>query len=301
VSSRGVLPRAAVMLLSSLWLSLCACTEIPPPETGRRILGTVSYQGTIHQIMKRPALRVMAIVDFPPSSTPLGYQLIEADEQPDFPASVSYELKGIEPYAYKVLAQLVDLYDPDASTSQLPLGGYKNFCSLLDPAQGWVPVTEAAPATGIDFALYDNAGAEDPCNASTGICPQAGKATLNLLVRSSRPTSTADRLIFALFSTFPSTTPARMRIVPGSDGLFPQTLLDNAVSPGSYSALYVCLDVGGDSGSGLCTSEDAYVLYTPSSAIEFPADRIVNLVIDLDTHVATLEGVDEPAAHACPR
>lgn len=281
-------------------LTLGSCTDIPAPAVGGRILGTISYSGSAHQTMKRPAVRVMVVVDFPPSSSPLGFQIIEAGEQPQFPAKVSYELKGIAPYSYKVVAQLVDLADPEAAATKLPLGGYPDFCSLLAPDQGWILVSKDAPATGVDFTLFDNAGTEDPCNASTSICPQSGKATMNLTVRSAKVATAADRLIFALFTTFPSTTPARTRIVPGAQVNFPQTLLDNAIAPGSYGAIYVCFDVGGNSGTGLCSAEDAFLLATPLPRLDFPTDKIVNLVVDLDAHTASTQGADEPSALGCP-
>ena len=293
--TRGI--RAALVLLAAL--SVYGCTDIPAPTAGGRILGTISYQGSAHMTMKRPAVRVMAVVDFPPSAGPLGFQIIEAEEQPGFPTRVSYELMGIVPYSYKVVAQLVDLADPNAAATKLPLGGYSDFCSLLAPDQGWLVVTQAAPVTGVDFTLYDNAGAEDPCNASASVCPQPGKATMNLSVQSSKTPTASDRLIFALFSTFPSTSPTRTRIVLGSQLGFPQTLLDDAIAPGLYSAMYVCFDVGGNSGTGLCTNEDAYVLATPSLPIDFQADKILNLVVDLDAHTLSTQGMDDPSALGC--
>lgn len=294
--SAGMRPLLATLIV----LTLGSCTDIPAPAVGGRILGTISYAGSAHQTMKRPAVRVMVVVDFPPSSGPLGFQIIEAGEQPTFPAKVSYELKGIVPYAYKVVAQLVDVADPDVAATKLPLGGYADFCSLLDPGQGWVLVSKDAPVTGVDFTLYDNAGTEDPCNASTSICPQAGEASMNLTVQSSKAATAADRLIFALFTTFPSTTPARTRIVPGAQVTFPQILLDNDITPGSYGAIYVCLDVGGNSGTGLCTGEDAFLLATPLPPMDFPPGKIVNLVVDLDAHTSSTQGVDDPSALGCP-
>jgi hypothetical protein len=289
-----------LLLVTIMALSLGSCTDIPAPAVGGRILGTISYSGSAHKTMKRPVVRVMVVVDFPPTSGPLGFQIIEAGEQPNFPAKVSYELKGIVPYSYKVVAQLVDVADPDAAATKLPLGGYTDFCSLLDPSQGWVLVSQDAPATGIDFTLYDNAGTEDPCNASTSICPQPGKASMNLTVQLAKSATAADRLIFALFTTFPSTSPARTRIVPGAQVTFPQTLLDDAITPGSYGAIYVCFDVGGNSGTGLCTQEDAFLLATPLPPLDFPAGKIVNLVVDLDAHTSSTQGVDDPSALGCP-
>lgn len=289
-------------LVIGLWgaLQVCGCTDVPEPPVGERVLGTLSYEGSVHQTMKRPAARVMAFVDFPPSASPLGFQIIEAKEQPSFPSKVGYELKGIAPYMYKIAAQLVDLDAPEIASTQLPLGGFPSFCSLLAPDQGWVQVTHEIPATGIDFKLYDNAGADDPCNDSASICPQAGKATLNLVVKSSKTATASDRLIYALFSTFPSLTPARTRIVAGTELAFPHTLLDDAVMPGAYSALYVCLDVGGDSGTGMCAGDDVFVLSTPSPAVDFPAGKVVNLVVDLDAHTLAVGSTDDPSMLGCP-
>jgi hypothetical protein len=292
--------RARSLWATLLALCLCGCTDIPAATVGGRILGKISYQGMAHLTMKRPAIRVMVVVDFPPSSGPLGFQIIEQGEQPNFPSQVSYELLGIVPYQYKVVAQLVDLVEPDAAATQLPLGGYPNFCALIAPDQGWVVVRDDAPVTGADFSLYDNAGATDPCNTSTSVCPQAGRATMNLVVQSSLRPASADRLITALFANFPSTATTSTRVVPGDKLAFPQTILDDSIPPGSYAALYVCFDVGGNSGTGLCTDEDAYVLDVPPSRIELPADKIVNLVVDLDARSITVQGVDDPATRGCP-
>jgi len=282
-----------------LALCLCACTDIPEAPTGGCILGKISYQGSAHLAMKRPAVRVMVVVDFPPSAGPLGFQIIERGEQPNFPVQVSYELKGIVPYQYKVVAQLIDLANPDAAATQLPLGGYPNFCALLAPDRGWIAVSKVAAVTGADFSLYDNAGTTDPCNTSTTVCPQAGKATMNLVVQSSKAIASADRLIAALFATFPSTTTTSTSAIPGSQLAFPYTILNNSIPPATYSALYVCFDVGGNSGTGLCTDEDAFVLDVPPSGIVFPADKIVNLLADLDARVVTVQGIDDPATRGC--
>jgi hypothetical protein len=293
-----------ILRWKSLWATLFAlclwgCTDIPATTVGGRILGKISYQGTAHLAMKRPAIRVMVVVDFPPSAGPLGFQIIEQGEQPYFPAQVSYELKGIVPYQYKVVAQLIDIAAPDTAATQLPLGGYPNFCALLAPDQGWLVVTKDAPVTGADFSLYDDAGTDDPCNTSTSICPQAGKATMNLVIQSSLTPTSADRLITALFATFPSTATASTSVVAGSQIAFPQTILDDSIPPGNYAALYVCFDVGGNSGTGLCTSEDAYILDVPPGGINFPADKIVNLLVDLDALTLTVQSVDDPASRGC--
>lgn len=294
-----------ILRWKSLWttlftLCLWGCTDIPATTVGGRILGKIFYQGAAHLTMKRPAVRVMVVVDFPPSAGPLGFQIIEQGEQPNFPAQVSYELKGIVPYQYKVVAQLIDLAAPDTAATQLPLGGYPNFCALLAPDQGWVVVNKDAPVTGADFSLYDNAGTDDPCNRSTSICPLAGKATMNLIIQSSKIPASTDRLIEALFATFPSTATTSTSIVPGDHLVFPQTILDDSIPPGNYAALYVCFDVGGNSGTGLCTNEDAFILDVPPSGIAFPANKIVNLLVDLDARSLTVQGADDPVSRGCP-
>lgn len=279
---------------------LCGCTDIPSATVGGRILGTISYQGTAHLTMKRPAVRVMVVVDFPPSAGPLGFQIIEQGEQPDFPSQVSYELKGIIPYQYKVVAQLIDIAAPDTAATQLPLGGYPNFCALLAPDQGWVVVSNDAPVMAADFSLYDNAGTDDPCNTSTSICPQSGKTTMNLVVQSSLIPTSADRLITALFATFPSTVTASTSVISGDQLAFPQIILDDSIPPGNYAALYVCFDVGGNSGTGLCTDEDAFILNVVPSGIAFPAGKIVNLLANLDARTITVQGIDDPSTRGCP-
>jgi len=291
--------RARPLWATLFALCLCSCTDIPASTVGGRILGKISYQGAAHLTMRRPAVRVMVVVDFPPSSGPLGFQIVERGEQPNFPAQVSYELLGIVPYQYKIVAQLVDLAEPDVAATQLPLGGYPNFCALMAPDQGWVVVSNDAAVTGADFSLYDNAGTADPCNTSTSVCPQAGRATMNLVVQSSLIPASADRLITALFPTFPWTSTTSTSVVPGDKLAFPKTILDDSIPPGSYAALYVCFDVGGNSGTGLCTDEDTYVLDVPSSPIAFPADKIVNLRVDLDARSVTVQGVDDPATRGC--
>jgi len=292
--------RNHLRLLAGLFLlALPACTNIPAEPTGDRILGSIAYLGNAHLSMKRPAIRVMVNLEFPPLSDPRAFQIIEDGEQPGFPTKVVYELKGIDPFAYKLAAQLVDLAAPDIAATKLPLGGYPDFCSLMSPEAGWVVVDKYAPVRSADFQLYDNAGTEDPCNASATVCPKPGKSSMNLTIRSAKMPAPADRLIFALFSTFPSMSPARTRVVASDKIAFPQIILDNSLTPGNYAALYVCFDVGGNSGSGLCSDEDAFLLATPTTPLSFPVDSIVNLNIDLDNRQLTVQGIDTPASRGC--
>jgi hypothetical protein len=276
-----------------------ACSEIPDETPGDRILGTVTYEGSAHLALRRPAIRVMLDLEFPPVSDPIAFHIIEADEQPSFPLQARYELKGIDPYRYKLLAQLVDLAAPGIPATSLPLGGYPDFCSLLSPETGWVEVRHDQPITQADFQLYDRAGAEDPCNTASTVCPRIGQSSLNLTIRSSRVATGNDQLIYALFSTFPSLTPTRSKILAAKDVTFPQSLFDNALAPGDYAALYICLDVGGNSGSGMCTDEDAFVLATPSTPLTFLENHILNVTVNLDERTMTVQGADTPADHGC--
>jgi hypothetical protein len=287
-------PRLFVGLLGALLGAGCG-TNIPNPPAGERISGTLTYTGTAQLSMARPAARVLLFLDFPPSASPLAMLNIE---QPDFSKPVPYELAWVSPNGYKVVAQLIDLNAPNADVTTLPAGGYPDFCTLSRTDQGFVTVREDVPVKNIDITLYDLAGQTDPCNAPTTACPLPGKATVSVVVQSSRVPTPADSLVFALFSKFPSTTPASSRKILGQDLKFPQTIIDNKLTPGTYAALYTCFDVGSNSGMGLCTSEDAYVLGT-GTPITLVADQITNVVVDLDSSTLTVVGIDSPGAHGC--
>ena len=112
----------AILALLALGMA-SACTDIPDEVAGDRILGTITYEGTAHLALGRPAIRVMVDLEFPPISDPLGFHIIESGEQPEFPMRTRYELKGIDPYRYKLVAQLVDLAAPGIPATALPLGG----------------------------------------------------------------------------------------------------------------------------------------------------------------------------------
>jgi hypothetical protein len=247
--------------------------------------------------MKRPGLRVLLFVDFPPSGSDFALVVIE---NPNLAAGVPYAINWITPYKYKVVGQLIDIDAPDADQTQLPAGGYPDFCTLLHPDEGFVDVTDGAPNTGIDFTLYDQAGALDPCSTPATVCPSPGKSTMNLVVQSTRIPTSNDQLRVALFQTFPSTSPTSSRTVPGASLAFPRTVVDNGLPAGDYAALYVCFDVNSDSGMGLCTAEDAFVLHMFPAPMGFPADKIVNLVADLDAGTVVVTGIDEPVTDGCP-
>jgi hypothetical protein len=270
-------------------------TNIPDPPAGERVSGTLTYAGTAQLSMARPAARVLLFLDFPPSGSPLAMLNIE---KPDFSKPVPYELAWVSPNQYKVLAQLIDLSSPDTDVTTLPAGGYPDFCTLSRTDQGFVTISASAPAKNIDITLYDLAGQTDPCNAPATVCPLAGKATVSVVVQSSRVPTPTDSLVFALFSTFPSTTPASSRKILGQDLAFPETIIDNKLAPGTYSALYTCFDVGSNSGMGLCTSEDAYVL-SMATPITLVADQITNVTVDLDSGTLTVVGTESPGDHGC--
>jgi hypothetical protein len=285
-------------LLAILAFACCSCTSAyPTPAPGDRISGHVWYHGNAQLAMKRPALRVMLFVDFPPTGDVFGLVTIE---NPNLATGVSYALDWLTPYQYKVVGQLIDLDMFDADPTQLPAGGFPDFCTLMRPGEGLVNVTPDAPTTGIDFTIYDQAGALDPCAIPVTVCPLPGKASMNLVVRSSRTPTPNDQLRVALFQTFPSMNPTSSHMIPGGSLVFPQTIIDNGLPGGDYKALYVCFDLNSNSGMGLCTSEDAYVLYLPSAPITMPPDKIVNLLADLDASTVVVTSVDDPVADGCP-
>ena len=153
--------RTSAFLLSLMPFALACSSNIPGEPEGRRIAGAVRYDGTAHRSLGRPALQIMASIDFPPSRTPHGLLVLE---RPGFPGAVDYELTFLPSQGYKVAAQLIDLDKPGADSENLPLGGYPNLCALLVAGDaGMVAVTEDIPATDVDIQLYDNGGLADPC------------------------------------------------------------------------------------------------------------------------------------------
>lgn len=288
----GCLARVVSVLVVA-WCAGCG-TDIPPEPAGERISGTLSYDGTAQLHMSRPTARVVLVTDFPPTASPVGMLNID---RPDFSKPVPYALKWLSPYRYKVVAQLLDLDAPDTDAAMLPAGGYPDFCTLSRSDQGLVDVSKTAPVTDVDITLYDLAGQTDPCTTANSICPLPGQATLNVVVGSSRTPTASDALILALFSSFPSVSPALSRALSGSV-VFPQTIMSNSVAPGSYAALYVCLDVGSNSGSGLCTAEDSFILDT-TTPLTLVAGHITNLLVDLDSLTITVTSVEDASAHGC--
>ena len=294
-------PWVMAAMFLGIWVSACS-DQVPAVASGNRISGHVRYGGTAFQGMSRPAVRIAVAYDFPPSSQPYGLLTIERVNLAAELAStgVPYEMAWLSPFAYKVYGQLIDVDMPGTDATLLPAGGYPDFCTLSRAGEGMVTVTEAAPATGVDFVLYDGAGATDPCSAAT-ICPGPGKSTMSLTVLSAQAPTASDQLRVALFQSWPSTTPASIRLVPGSGLSFPHVVADNGLAPGDYALLYACLDIGSNAGLGMCTSEDFDAVYEPPApALSFPADKIVNLVADLDLGTISVTSITEPSTAGCP-
>jgi hypothetical protein len=294
--------KSLLSFVVSILLACGACTsKYPTVPLGDRISGNVWYQGSALASMTRPTIRVFVGIDFPPSAQPYGMVTVE---RPNLAAEltgagVPYEITWLLPYQYKVYGQLIDFDVPDVDATLLPTGGYPDYCTLVRPGEGMVTVSEAEPSSKIDFFLYDQTGAADPCTAA--VCPPTGKSTMNILVQSSQMPTGNDQLRVALFQTFPSMTPASVRLIPGGGLTFPHVVMDNGLSAGDYALLYVCLDIGANSGAAPCTSEDFVAIYqSPSPPLYFPVDQIVNLVADLDAGTVIVTGVDSPSVHGCP-
>jgi hypothetical protein len=147
--------------LTILLLTSACGTDIPEPPPGDHISGTVQYEGQIDPSLVRPALQIMASVDFPPSHVPHGALMIE---RPSFGSGISYELSYMPRQAYKVSARIIDLANSSTDPLQLPLGGFPDACTLLmAPDAGLVQLLAEAPVTGIDIHMYESGGMADPC------------------------------------------------------------------------------------------------------------------------------------------
>ncbi|HEX7508072.1 MAG TPA: hypothetical protein VF550_14945 [Polyangia bacterium] len=292
-------------IAAAVAILLCSgcSSEYPPVAEGNRISGTIRYRGSALSSMRRPVVRAYASVTFPPVGQPNGVAIVNPSDlvsQLTGPG-LRYEIAWLVPYSYKVIAQIVDLDNPNADYTALPLGGFPDYCTLMHPGEGLVEVNENKPAASTSFGIYDQAGAMDPCTLAT--CPQSGRSTMRVVIKSSQNPTESDRLRVALFQTLPtdsSQMPDSLRIVSGAGLTFPKVVTDNTIIPGNYVVLNVCLDIGGDSGTGRCTSEDSEVTYAPPSApLVFSADQIVNLTADLDSGTITLEAPQRPADLGC--
>ena len=294
------------LLLATVAILFSACgSEYPRIGKGGRIEGNIRYRGSALQAMTRPALRASASIAFPPVGQPNAIlianppNLVEALADPTSPG-LKYELMWLPAYQYKVTAQIVDLDHPTLDYSVLPLGGFPDYCTLPRTNEGLVTVTEDAPTLDTNFVIYDLAGSTDICTQDN--CPQPGKSTMRLVVKSSQIPTANDRLRVVLMQTELEAIPTSLRIVRGKDLTFPKVITDNTLPPGSYVLANACLDIGANSGLEKCTDEDFVASYhaPPSPPLEFPANRIVNLTADLDSQTITIENSEDPRALGCP-
>jgi hypothetical protein len=148
----GILGAAMLALLAG---ASCG-SEYPADTGGGTIRGTLYYEGDGLDTLEEPALVVAAFGDDPMKGIPHASNMFI---QPVFTAhGIAYEMQGLAPYPYTVLATLIDLKNTDASTLPGTLGYYPNFC---DPVK--VEVKADSPEKDIDVTLYDSMGFQDPC------------------------------------------------------------------------------------------------------------------------------------------
>lgn len=296
--------RACIAAVFAIALASGCTSQYPQVPEGNRISGTIRYRGSALSAMARPVVRAYASVTFPPIGQPNGVTIVNP---PDVVSQLTgpglpYEIAWLVPYNYKVIAQIVDLENPSLNYTALPLGGYPDYCTLVHPGEGLVAVNEAKPTRNTDFGIYDQAGANDPCTLA--LCPQPGRSTMRVVVKSSQQATGNDRLRVALFRDLPSDSsqmPDSLRVISGAALTFPNVVTDNTVVPGNYVLLNVCFDIGANAGTGRCTSDDFQAGYAPPEVpLTFPADQIVNLTADLDSGTITLEASQRPADQGCP-
>jgi hypothetical protein len=297
------------LLALAMPVVLLACdSTIPPPEVGGRVLGKLTYGGkaVTAMAMQRPALRVAAAVDFPPTGHPHAATVLQQATNYDFASETPFELRGLLPYRYRVFAQIVDLTVPDPDSTALPLGGYPDLCALTSTDRGWIDVTAQAPVVlDTPIRLYDSGGVGDPCMNPTSnvdpLCPAAGSATAKLVVSSTQSATAADRVVLTLAISATAFPPRWYRITPGANVTFPFTVIATNVPPDTYTYLYACLDRGADSGLGLCDpSLDLMSMVELAPPLTIGAGDIVDLAVDLGTNVATIGSVEKAVARGCP-
>jgi hypothetical protein len=285
-----------------LGLGLLGCdNDLPEPDDGGTVRGTVTYDGDAQSDLIEPAVRVVAVYTFPPTDLeampPHGLVQIE---NPDLSAPLPYELRHLAPGPYYILGQLFDMQDPDSLTT--PAGAYPDFCVPFQVDGGNVEVQPDAAVDGIDITLYDAAGQTDPCTAASAeVCPAAGAATLDFEVRSASEVGADDILVVALFASNPPTgAPTRFKLFTPGQFSFPHRVLDNAVPPGDH-VVAVCHDRGGDDvlGGG-CGEEDASLVWNDGEAIAMDADMIYRTGVDLDTAASDELMTNTPADFFCP-
>jgi hypothetical protein len=295
---------AMVVLLGA---GLACGTEIAPEPSGGRIIGEVTYPGRAAAGMARPAFRMVAAADFPPTGQPHAIVVLEKEPAADLSRAVEFELRNLPAWKFRVFGQLLDLAQPDVASENLPLGGYPDLCELASPG-GMVEVRADAPVRlASPIVLYDKGGIGDPClrgrpgGTADPLCPVAGMAVLSLLVRSTRTAGAEDILVSALAASATEYPPRWSQVSPGAEVVFPITITGQ-VPPQQYLALYVCLDIGSNANTGMCNpAEDAMTLFPLIGAAgTLAAGTITSFDVDLDAGTATVVRVQTAAERGCP-
>lgn len=281
VSSAGCVAVAAALCSS---VASCA-TQYPAEPRGNRVVGTVTYTGAAHRSQAEPQVQVAAFPVFPPQGPPHASLVLE---RPSFGAGpIPYELRNVPPFAYFVIAELVDAQDPDAPA--VPAGAYPNMCYLLSAGSGNVTVSEATATRGVSFALYDRYGGADPCHSGaqpSGPCPAPGRSSIHWQVAA--PVGAAgvgdnDALYLFLFTQWPASgPPSYLTSISALDLSLPNESFHNDVTPGEYVA-YACLDKGGDHFGRICGDEDLQAFYPQTGTFSAIADQRISLSVNLDT------------------
>ena len=155
--------RGALPLVLCLWAS-CE-SDLPDPAEGNRITGKVSYTGGGAAALHSPALSIAAFAEFPPMGPPRGSVVVV---NPTFP--VTYELKNVPTASYKIVAEIVDLDNPQAMGR--PSGGYPSLCAVLFSPVPNVAVSPTQAKANVDITMYD--GGADPCFLEPPPMPDGG-------------------------------------------------------------------------------------------------------------------------------
>ena len=283
-------------------LTLIGCVDdLPLEPEGGRITGHVVYAGDAHTSYRAPALEIAAFIQLGALAVPIGppHSLVTVVD-PDFgdPAGVAYELRGLPAYGYFVVAQLRDLEDERDVTA--PAGGFPDICAVAGRDVGNARVTDDVPAIDIDFVLYDDGGAADPCRADQpptdepptdepppepDFCVPGDRAGLALRVNASdgiTAMGAGDQLIVGLFDSWPAVgPPGAFRVLPGDEAQLPALVTFDDLMPGDF-VVYACLDRGRDNLLGCDDpAEDSFSLHGDGVPVELPAGRVVSVELVL--------------------
>lgn len=271
--------------------SMACDSSYPEEPTGIEIRGVVTYVGTAHRNLERPAIGVFAFASWPPGGPFHASWVHEIDDPDDlnsFPqAGFSYVLRYLTPYDYHIIATITDLEDPNGSF--WAAGGYPDFCSF-----GTTTVSLDGPtsATGVNIELFDEGGYDDPCgDLPDTIHPEPGRASVAAdfvgpdLGYEVLPT---DSLILALFATWPpSGAPAVVKQVKGVKALIPALVVINSVPPGSYS-IFGCMDAGANSPD--CSAMgDISVLVDNGASFDFVEGEAIEVEMNLTTGIGQVK------------